>query len=60
MASGILLLAQDGGIELDAPLRQYVEDVPASCSKITIRQLLTHTSGIVREAPGFDPDTLNR
>lgn len=32
-----------------------MEATPATWRTITIRHLLTHTSGIVREAPGFNP-----
>ena len=55
IASGIMLLVQDGRVALDDPLSKYVNGTPDSWSAITIRHLLTHTAGLVREAPGFDP-----
>jgi D-alanyl-D-alanine carboxypeptidase len=55
IASGIMLLAQDGRIGLDDPLSKFIEDAPASWSAINIRHLLTHTAGLIREAPAFDP-----
>ena len=55
IASGIMLLVQDGQLGLDDPISKYLEGTPATWKQITIRHLLTHTSGIVREAPGFDP-----
>lgn len=55
IATGIMLLVQDGKIKLDDSISQYLEGTPESWKPITIRHLLTHTSGIVREAPGFDP-----
>ena len=55
IATGIMLLAQDGRLALDDPISKYLDGTPASWSGITIRHLLTHTSGILREAPGFDP-----
>lgn len=54
VATGIMLLVQDGKLRLDDPVSRFLEGTPSSWSRITIRQLLTHTSGIVREAPGYD------
>jgi CubicO group peptidase (beta-lactamase class C family) len=55
IATGIMLLVQDGKIGLDDRISKYLEGTPETWQGITIRHLLTHTSGIVREAPGFDP-----
>jgi len=55
IATGIMPLVQDGKIKLDDSISQYLEGTPETWKPITIRHLLTHTSGIVREAPGFDP-----
>lgn len=55
IATGIMLLVQEGQFGLDDPISRYLEETPATWKAITIRHLLTHTSGIVREAPGFDP-----
>ena len=55
IATGIMLLVQEGRLKLDDPISGYLEGIPATWKAITIRHLLTHTSGIVREAPGFDP-----
>ena len=55
IATGIMLLAQNGRLSIDDPIGRYLEGTPASWNVITLRHLLTHTSGIVREAPGFDP-----
>jgi CubicO group peptidase (beta-lactamase class C family) len=45
-AAGILLLAQDGKLKLDDRLAMYYPDAPAAWHRISIRELLTHTSGI--------------
>jgi CubicO group peptidase (beta-lactamase class C family) len=46
-ASAIVLLAQDGKLSLDDDIRKYLPEVPAfGGQKITIRNLLTHTSGL--------------
>jgi CubicO group peptidase (beta-lactamase class C family) len=55
IATGIMLLAQEGKLGIDDPISRYLEGTPATWKAITIRHLLTHTSGLVREAPGFDP-----
>jgi len=55
IATGIMLLIEDGKLSLDDHVSQFLEGTPDSWKPITIRHLLTHTSGIVREAPGFDP-----
>jgi D-alanyl-D-alanine carboxypeptidase len=55
IATGIMLLVQDGKISLDDKVVKYLDGTPEAWSGITIRHLLTHTSGIVREGPGFDP-----
>jgi D-alanyl-D-alanine carboxypeptidase len=55
IAAGILVLVQDGKISLDDNISKFLDGTPDAWKPITIRHLLTHTSGIVREAPGFDP-----
>jgi D-alanyl-D-alanine carboxypeptidase len=44
-AALILALAGDGAIDLDASARSYVKEMPLD-PKITVRQLLNHTSGL--------------
>jgi len=46
-AAAILLLMQDGKIRLDDPVRRWLPTLPNSIDPVTIRHLLTHTSGIV-------------
>jgi CubicO group peptidase (beta-lactamase class C family) len=55
IAAGIMILIQDGKLNLDDKISKFLEGTPDTWKEITIRHLLTHTSGIVREAPGFDP-----
>ena len=45
-AAAVLLLAQDGKLSLDDPVRKYVPEVPDYGAPITIRQMLNHTSGL--------------
>jgi CubicO group peptidase (beta-lactamase class C family) len=42
----IMRLVEAGKIGLDAPVKQYVTWLPQQYTGITIRQLLTHTSGV--------------
>lgn len=46
VGAAILRLAEEGGLRLNDRLDDYFEEVPADKAGITIRQLLTHTSGI--------------
>jgi D-alanyl-D-alanine carboxypeptidase len=54
-AAAILQLKEAGKIELDAPVATYVPFAPHA-GEITVRQLLTHTSGLAdyTDAPNFD------
>ena len=55
IATGTMLLVDDGKVALTDHISKYLEGTPDTWKEITIRHLLTHTSGLVREAPGFDP-----
>ncbi len=48
-AACILLLEERGKLKIDDPVKKYLPDAPAAWDKVTIYNLLTHTSGI----PGF-------
>ena len=45
-AVAVMQLAQQGRIDLDAPIQRYVPAFPEHPAPITVRQILTHTSGI--------------
>jgi D-alanyl-D-alanine carboxypeptidase len=45
-AALILALAEEGRIDLDAPVRRYLPGLKKVSSKIRVRQLLDHTSGL--------------
>lgn len=45
-AAAIVLLAQDGALALDDDIRKHVPELPDYGHTITIRHLLTHTSGL--------------
>lgn len=46
VAAAVMLLVQDGRLALDDPIHDYLADLPSEWLGVTIRQLLTHTSGI--------------
>lgn len=57
VALAVAMLARDGGIGLDDPIRSHIPQVPAYASAVTVRQLLHHTSGLADYGvldPGFD------
>ncbi len=45
-AASILLLEERGKLAVGDPVRKYLPDAPAAWDKVTIFNLLTHTSGI--------------
>ena len=45
-AAAIMLLVREGKLSLDDEVRKHVPEVPAYPQRITIRQLLHHTSGL--------------
>src|SRR5258708_3386576 len=45
-AAALVLLQQDGKLNLDDPVRKYIPELPDYGAPLTIRHLLNHTSGI--------------
>jgi CubicO group peptidase (beta-lactamase class C family) len=45
-AAAVLQLVARGQVDLDAPVRTYLPQLPAAWQGATVHQLLTHTSGI--------------
>jgi CubicO group peptidase (beta-lactamase class C family) len=48
-AVAVLALMEGGQLFLDDPVSQYIAGTPAHWSEITIRQLLSHTSGLTAD-----------
>jgi CubicO group peptidase (beta-lactamase class C family) len=46
-AASVLLLAEDGRLKLDDRVRKWLPSLPKAAEPITIRHLLTHTSGLI-------------
>lgn len=55
-AVAVMLLVEDGKINLDEKISKYLPNAPDAWSRITVRHLLTHTSGIKNYTglPGFE------
>jgi CubicO group peptidase (beta-lactamase class C family) len=45
-AAAIVLLAQEGKLSLDDPVRKYIPELPDYGAPLTIRQILNHTAGL--------------
>jgi CubicO group peptidase (beta-lactamase class C family) len=59
-ALGVMLLVQQGKVKLDDPVTKYIPGFklsdPAATAKVTVRHLLSHTTGMVRnDAAALDP-----
>ncbi|WP_424682227.1 serine hydrolase domain-containing protein [Frateuria sp. YIM B11624] len=46
-AAAILLLAEDGKLKLDDSIRHWLPSLPATTDKVTLKQLLDHTGGLI-------------
>ena len=55
IATAIMLLVQEGRLDVDHPVTRYLDGAPAAWQAITVRHVLTHTAGFAREPPAFDP-----
>ena len=53
-AAAVMLLVEDGRLRLDDKITKYFASAPAHWQKITIRHLLTHTSGTTDYPPSFN------
>lgn len=56
-AVAIMQLVEQGKLNLSAPVSTYLNDLPANWSTVTIKQLLTHTSGLPDELRLLDAKT---
>jgi len=46
-AMAVMLLARDGKLRYDQPVRDFLPELPAATRPVTVRHLLNHTSGLV-------------
>ena len=52
--TAILKLMEDGKLDIKDSVHKYFPDAPESWRPITIRHLMSHTSGLQREPPAYD------
>lgn len=55
IATALLLLVDENKVRLDDKISRYLEAPPPSWQAITIRQVMTHTSGIPRDPADYHP-----
>lgn len=53
-ATAVMMLVEEGKINLDEKIGKYLGEVPESWKNITVRHLLTHTGGLTDYLPDFD------
>jgi CubicO group peptidase (beta-lactamase class C family) len=53
-ATAVMMLVEDGNIGLDDKIAKYFTNAPQSWANITVRNLLTHTSGLGGYPSDFD------
>ena len=58
MTSAIMQLSESGRVDLDAPVQRYVEEFRGpNKERVTVRQLLTHSSGLTAWRPLYKETT---
>jgi CubicO group peptidase (beta-lactamase class C family) len=53
----VMQLVEDGKLDLSAPVSRYLDELPTEWQPVTIRQLLTHVSGLPNILRALDPVT---
>jgi CubicO group peptidase (beta-lactamase class C family) len=59
-AAAVLLLVEEGRLRLDERIIEWLPDLPAAAAAISIRHLLTHTSGLLDYEDLIAPDTVRQ
>jgi D-alanyl-D-alanine carboxypeptidase len=52
--TAIMKLMEEGKLSIDDPVHKFFPDAPETWRPITIKNLMSHTSGLQREAPAYD------
>jgi CubicO group peptidase (beta-lactamase class C family) len=58
-ATAVLLLADEGRLTLDVPAARYLDWLPDRYGAVTVRQLLTHTSGVAPDMRRANVDEMS-
>ena len=59
-AASVLLLVEDGVLTLDDPVRRWLPTLPVAAEAITLRHLLSHTSGLIDYEDLLPPDQVRQ
>ena len=59
-AASVLLLVEDGVLTLDDPVRRWLPTLPVAAEAITLRHLLSHTSGLIDYEDLLLPDQVRQ
>jgi CubicO group peptidase (beta-lactamase class C family) len=57
-AMAVLILMEQGKLQLDDPIGKFIDDAPEAWEKVTIHHLLCHTSGV--HSYTSEPDYMNK
>lgn len=52
--TAIMKLMEEGKLSIDDPVHKFFPDAPDSWRPIKVKNLMSHTSGLQREAPAYD------
>jgi CubicO group peptidase (beta-lactamase class C family) len=55
-AAAVLMLREEGALSLDEPVREWLPSPPEPAAGATLRELLTHTSGLIDYEDLIPPD----
>jgi CubicO group peptidase (beta-lactamase class C family) len=53
-ATAVMMLVEEGKINLDDPITRFLKGAPATWNQVTIRELLSHTAGFTDYPKSFD------
>jgi CubicO group peptidase (beta-lactamase class C family) len=53
-ATAVMMLVEEGKINLDDPVTRYFKEAPPSWKQVTVRELLSHTAGFTDYPDNFD------
>jgi hypothetical protein len=53
-ATAIMKLMEEGKLSIEDPVHKFFPDAPEAWRPIKIKNLMSHTSGLQREAPAYD------
>jgi CubicO group peptidase (beta-lactamase class C family) len=58
-AAMAMILVADGDLELDAPLGEHMPELDTVCANLSLRQILSHTSGFASDTALDEPSSVS-